>query len=173
MNKKALAAAALALSLLVAGCSQNTGTTNPSSSANGQPEASATPKPTKKPNKKWEEAQNLALDHVNIYINGDDVAEKQKYVEKSVNPEVASLFLLGAASIRKEEEKFKNPFVAETVDFTGDNGAKGTLTLIKAEGDREIIVLVMDAKVTFAFFNENNNEEMQENYEKMRANFKN
>ncbi|MFF2888015.1 hypothetical protein [Paenibacillus sp. NPDC057967] len=170
MNKKALAAAALALSLLVAGCSQNQA--NPSASPNGQTEGSTKPEPTKKPKKEWVEAQKLALDHVNIYLNGSDVAEKQKYVEESVNPEVASLFLLGTASIRKEEEKFKNPTVAETVDFKGENGAKGTLTLITADDNREIIVLVMDSKVTFAFFNENNSDEMQETYEKMRDHFK-
>ncbi|RJE86699.1 hypothetical protein D3P07_16035 [Paenibacillus sp. 1011MAR3C5] len=169
MNKKALVAAALAMALL-AGCSQNS--SNPSPSPNGQTEGSTKPEPTKKPKKEWVEAQKLALDHVNIYLNGSDVTKKQKYVEESVNPEVASLFLLGAASIRKEEEKFINPTVAETVDFTGENGAKGTLTLIKADNNREIIVLVMDSKVTFAFFNENNSGEMQETYEKMRAHFK-
>lgn len=169
MNKKALAAAILAMALL-AGCSQNQA--GPSASPNGQTEGSTKPQPTKKPKKEWVKAEQLALDHVNIYLNGTDVAAKEKYVQESVNPEVASLFLLGAASIRKEEDRFQNPFVAETVDFTGDNGAKGTLTLIKAEGDREIIVLVMDSKVTFAFFNENNGDEMQENYEKMRAHFK-
>ncbi|GKU78577.1 hypothetical protein [Paenibacillus sp. L3-i20] len=116
--------------------------------------------------------EKMALNYVTIYLNGNDEEAKRKYVEESIHPDVAMLFQLGAASIAPEDQHYKNPSVLDTVKHKAEDGTDGNLTLIKAEDGREIIVLLIDQKVTFAFVSDNEAEDMKASFDSLRAKFK-
>ncbi|HEY4391510.1 MAG TPA: hypothetical protein VGN02_09210 [Paenibacillus sp.] len=113
--------------------------------------------------------EKLALSYITDFYNGTK-EDREKFVEESVHPEVQALFRLGAAGEVSEDEKLNDPKAVESVPYDDEDG-KGSIVLIQAADDKEMIVLVIDDKVAFGY-TASENAESQELYDQMRSQFK-
>lgn len=113
--------------------------------------------------------EKMALSYVTDFYNATS-ADREKFVEESVHPEVQALFRLGAKGEVAEEEKLKDPKVAESVPYEDEDG-KGSIVLIQAADDKEMILLIIDGKVAFGY-SASDNPESKEMFEEMRSQFK-
>lgn len=115
--------------------------------------------------------EQLAIDYVNVYLNGTDVEAKKKFVDEKVHPETKQLYELAVSMVTEENKRFLNPKVVETKDYE-NAGAKGTLTLIEGDGDKEFIALIMDNKFSWGFISTETTEQFKQAFDEMRALFK-
>ncbi|GGG16718.1 hypothetical protein [Paenibacillus aceti] len=119
--------------------------------------------------KKLSSDEKMALSYVTDFYNAS-TADKEKFVEENVHPEVQALFRIGAKGEATEDNKLKDPKVAESVPYDEEDG-KGSVVLIQAADDKEMIVLIIDGKVAFGYA-ASDNPESQEMFEQMRSQFK-
>jgi len=113
--------------------------------------------------------EKLALSYVTDFYNGSK-EDREKFVEEKVHPEVQALFRLGAGSEVSEDQKLKDPKVAESVPYEDEDG-KGSIVLIQAADDQEMILLIIDEKVAFGYAAAES-AESQEVFDQMRSQFK-
>ncbi|MGZ9585536.1 hypothetical protein [Paenibacillus marinisediminis] len=118
--------------------------------------------------------EKLAVDYINSFMNATDVEAKKKFVEENVHPDIKPLFQLGQSNVLEESEMLKDPKVIESIDYE-EKGKKGTLVLINGSvnGEQnEIIVLILEGKLGFAFNSNVDNEALKKTYDEMRSEFK-
>lgn len=117
-------------------------------------------------------SEKSALDYVNVFLNGTDKAKKEKFVEDHVHANAAPLFQMALQfeDAEKTEPTLNNPKAVETISYK-ENGESVDAVLIQGDNDAELIVLLMDGKVTFGFGNYGD-ETANENFEAIRSKFK-
>ncbi|MFJ6211189.1 hypothetical protein [Lysinibacillus sp. NPDC092081] len=114
--------------------------------------------------------EKLALSYVTDYYNNGKKEERLKFVEESVHPDMQGKFRVNAKSGVSEEQKLKDPKVAEAVPYE-DEDSKGSLVLIQSANDKEMIVLITDNKVTLSI-TPSPNAGSQDAFQDMRSEFK-
>ncbi|ACT00236.1 hypothetical protein [Paenibacillus sp. JDR-2] len=139
--------------------------------------ATATPEVTQEPSspqeaKKLSADEQLALDYVNIYLNGTDREAAKKFVSEKIRPDTQSIFALGQDATPSEENMFKNPVVVASEDYE-TSGLKGKVVLVQSKDDtsKELIVLNMEGKLGFVYA-QSDDAETQANFDDMRKLFK-
>ncbi|MGO4371970.1 hypothetical protein AB4Z21_14495 [Paenibacillus sp. MCAF20] len=136
------------------------------------PQETTAPEPTatEAPALELTTGEKLALEYVNEYINSEDAEAKKKFLEEKIHPDVQSIFQLGTSSVNTAD-KWQNASVAETVNYESA-GKKGTLTLIKADEDKEVIVLIMDDKIGWSYESTDSSDKGKKAFEELRVDFK-
>ncbi|MGM1048902.1 MAG: hypothetical protein ACQEXX_22540 [Bacillota bacterium] len=112
--------------------------------------------------------EKLALSYITDYFNGTK-EDRMKFVEENVHPDMQGKFRIGAKSGVPDDQKLKDPKVAESVPYD-DEDSKGSLVLIQSANDKEMIVLITDNKVTLSFAPSENAE--SDVFQDMRSQFK-
>ncbi|SFE15632.1 hypothetical protein SAMN04487969_101364 [Paenibacillus algorifonticola] len=163
---------------VLSGCSSKEATTaapSPSAtieaSAAASPSDTATASPTAEPEKDLNASEQLTLGYINSYYNEADVEARKKFAQEHMHPDVQSVFIFAASAVIDEKDHFLNPKVVETVDYEKD-GAKGSLTLVKGDGDKEFIGLIIEDKFSFGFISTATSDDMKAAFEGVRAQFK-
>lgn len=115
-------------------------------------------------------SEKASLEYVNVFLNGTDQEKKEKFVEDYVHADIAPLFqmLMAADNGDSQGDEYKNAKVAESTTFKED-GDTVEAVLIQADGDKEVIVLLMEGKIAFAFPKTGENDEA---FNSARSNFK-
>lgn len=135
------------------------------------PETSATPEPTKEPKaKKLAKDEQIALDYVNIYINGTDAEANKKFVADHIHPDAIPLFSMGV-DIIDESDNMSNPTVKGSAKYD-DPDLKGVITLVEDDNGAGVIVLSVDGKIAMAYSSSDTVEEMKAAYDEMKAKIK-
>jgi len=148
----------------------------PSNAVSTEPSETTESSPSSEPSpsaKELSDEENMALDYINVYINGSDLDAKKSFVEEKVHADVKSVFQLAANSETPEKNKLLKPEVNGSVDYESE-GKKGKLVLIQGEKSgaaSEFIVLIMEGKVGWAFSPDEKNEDLKEQFNKMRKLF--
>lgn len=129
---------------------------------------------TSEEKKTLSEDESLALEYVNIFVNGTNIENKKQFVKNKVHPDVQQIFKLGESSISPENKRFMNPEVIESIPFSSQ-GKKGHYVLIHSKDEsgkiKEIIILTADGKVAFGYSNSPKEDENKA-FEKVRSDFK-
>ncbi|WP_341282437.1 hypothetical protein [Paenibacillus sp. FSL H8-0537] len=168
---------AVALGVLSGCSSEEVSTASPSpsatieTSASPSPETEATAAPTAEPEKDLNVSEQLTLGYINSYYNETDVEARKKFAQEHMHPDVQSIFVFAASAVIDEKDHFLNPKVVETVDYEKD-GTKGTLTLVKGDGDKEFIGLIIEDKFSFGFISTAASDDMKAAFEGVREQFK-
>ena len=117
-------------------------------------------------------AEKAALEYVEVFINGSDTEKKEQFIIDYVHADIAPLFQMGLAFEGDEakEPAYMNAKAVETVSYS-EEGQTVQAVLVKADGDKEIIVLFLDDKIAFAF-PKSEAEEADGTYDEMRSRFK-
>ncbi|WP_438351583.1 hypothetical protein ACP8HI_13635 [Paenibacillus sp. FA6] len=161
--------------VILTGCSNNSSDA-PATEVTANPQAEEIETPEVKPEievkkeKKLSLEEQLAIQYVNVYLNGTDIEAKKKFVDEQVHPETKQVLELAVSVVTAEDKRFLNPRVVETTDFE-NAGKKGTLTLVEGDGDKEFIALIMDDKFGWGFISTETNEGMKKSFEEMRSKF--
>lgn len=99
-------------------------------------------------------SEQLALDYVNVFVNGTDQEARKSFVENSVHEEMKALFELGLnvaeANGNEATHPFLNPKVVKSINYE-ESGEKMDAVLLKGDADAEMIVITMDSKLGMAF----------------------
>lgn len=163
---------------VLSGCSSDeaaTASPSPSAkieaSASPSPETEATAAPTAEPEKDLNVSEQLTLGYINSYYNETDVEARKKFAQEYMHPDVQSIFAFAASAVIDEKDHFLNPKVVETVDYEKD-GTKGSLTLVKGDGDKEFIGLIIEDKFSFGFISTATSDDMKAAFEGVREQFK-
>ncbi|MCG7408787.1 hypothetical protein MH117_15250 [Paenibacillus sp. ACRRX] len=112
--------------------------------------------------------EKLALSYVTDYYNGTKKEDRLKFVDENVHPDVQGRLRVWAKSGALEDQKLKDPKVAESVPYE-DEDLKGTLVLIQSANDKEIIVMINDNKVYMGLAPSGNAED---SFQDIRSSFK-
>lgn len=152
--KTKLAILLLLTAAALTGCgSDNNGNNTEKSNNASQPINGQTAAPSKAP-KKLSAAENVALDYVNIFLNGSDEEAKKTFIQDHVYPDAQPLFQLAQAIETPDDHKLKDPQVIESADYSGDDNMKVEAVLIQGEEGNnpqsELIVFITDKKVLMA-----------------------
>lgn len=110
----------------------------------------------------------LAMDYINILINGSDSEAKKKFVEEKVRDDVKSVFELMASLGVEEENMLKKPMVIGSSKYQSD-GLKGTITLIRSEDNKETIVLILEDKIAWGFNSDTTDEAILKTFNDMKS----
>lgn len=117
--------------VLLTGCGSsksNSEEKNTTSTEVTQSEATAdslkTAAATPVPEKKLSESEKLALDYVEIFLNGSDIEAKKKFVSENILPDVQPIFQMAESTETPENNKLKNASVIESADYTDKDGGK-------------------------------------------------
>ncbi len=130
--------------------------------------AAATPVPEKKLSK----SEKLALDYVEIFLNGSDIEAKKKFVSENILPDVQPIFQMTESTETPENNKLKNVSVIESADYTNKDGEKDKIVLIKGEkssSSSELIIFIKDDKIGWGY---SSNDKNKEPFNEMRKFFK-
>lgn len=125
---------------------------SPSASASAA-EATPSPSPSESPAAELSAHESLALDYVNIFLNGSDLDAKKTFVENNIHPDVAPIFAMSAGVVATEDKQLADPTVVKSVPYEG-GGQKGTMVLLQGKHqteDAEMIILIVDDKVSWAY----------------------
>ncbi|WP_052410310.1 hypothetical protein [Paenibacillus durus] len=121
------------------------------SKASGEPSDQTT---ASTPEKKLSDSEKLALEYVNVFLNGSDLEAKKKFVTDNIHPDVQPIFQLVQSDETTDDKKLKNPQVIESKDYTDAKGKTDKVVLIQGEKSSiprsELIVLITDNKVGWA-----------------------
>lgn len=79
--------------------------------------------------------------YVTDYYNGAKKEDRLKFVDENVHPDMQGKLRVWAKSGASEDQKLKDPKVAESVPYD-DGDTKGTLVLIQSANDKEMIALI-------------------------------
>ncbi|MNB83173.1 hypothetical protein D3C75_300040 [compost metagenome] len=157
MNKKAFLCI-VATIVILSGCGSSTTNSekkNTTSTGVTPSEATASPsEPTPEPKKKLTASEKLALNYVEIFLNGSDIEAKKKFVSENILPDVQPIFQMAESTETPENNKLKNPTVIETADYTDKDGGKDKLVLIQGEkssSNSELIIFIKDDKVGWGY----------------------
>jgi predicted small lipoprotein YifL len=177
----------LLLAIVVTGCGQKenppSGKNDPVNAAPAEQPKSQTPSnPTTGTQQKDGEGktkldanEEIALEYINVFLNGNDKDAKEKYLQDKVHPESKPIFQLIASLGMSQPNVYREPKVIESVDHT-DNGKKLRLVLIRGEDDKgkkEAIVSIYEGKLSFVFLpNAIKEEKDKKTYEDIRGKFK-
>jgi hypothetical protein len=115
--------------------------------------------------------EKMALDYVNIYLNGTDKEAKKKFVEEQIRPDTQSIFALGQNLVPTEEEMFKNPVVIDEEDYE-TSGMKGKVVLVQNDAKEELIMLILEGKLGFVYKSGSDEADVKAAFDDMRALFK-
>lgn len=175
MNKKAFICIAATL-VILSGCgnsktsseeTNNTQSTGVTQSETTKSPAESTPEPKKK---KLSASEKLALNYVEIFLNGSDLEAKKKFVVENIHPDVQAIFKMAESTETSENNKLKNPAVVESVDYKDADGKKDKLVLVqgeKASSKNEVIIFIKEDKVGWGYSSDDN-----EAFNKVRKLFK-
>lgn len=130
-----------------------------------------TPEPTEEAMKELTETEQLSLDFVNVYLNGDDAESKKKFATENVHDRTRSYYESVSNFILSKENKYQNVQVVESKEYSKDD-INGTITLIKSDNDKEIIVLVTDGKISWGYISSESEEALVKVFTKLRSEFK-
>ncbi|MBH5317089.1 hypothetical protein I6N90_04605 [Paenibacillus sp. GSMTC-2017] len=164
MRKNILLASLLALTL-VAGCSNSYETVDPASKTSTSTNAKA-----KQSVEELAAAEKLALEHVTVFINGSDEETKKKYVEEKIHADSKAAYQI-VTEVLSSNQQFVNPKVIETIEPT-DNKKADSLTLIRDDNNKEVIVYILEGKMSWAFSSEDESEALMVAFEEARSEFK-
>lgn len=157
MEKRIIISLVIAFTALT-GCSSDKNASKPTASsavalAASQSSASPTEAPTAAP-KKLSATEAVALDYVNIFVNGSDMEAKKNFITQNVYPDAQPVFQMAQSIETPGNHKLKNPQVLESVDYADENDMKVEAVLIQGEEasnpKSELIVLISDKKVLWA-----------------------
>lgn len=115
--------------------------------------------------------EQLALDYVNIYLNGSDIDAKKQFVSENVRNDVKSIFELGASSVSEEKNMIKSPEVLGSSDYE-TSGMKGNIVLISGESGNEIIMLVLEGKIGWGYNSNSADEAVKKTFDEMKSKIK-
>lgn len=143
-----------------------------SAPAASAPAASAAAKSTGKDLKPTEK---MALDFVNVMMNGTDAEARKKFIAENVHDDAKPLYELmdnGEKNpMTPTYEAIKNPKAAETIKIVED-GQTAEAVLVQGDEKKETVILLMDGKVGFAFGPDGADPEANEMYAEVRKQFK-
>ncbi|MDR0268065.1 hypothetical protein [Paenibacillus sp.] len=112
--------------------------------------------------------EKLALSYVTDYYNGTKKADREKFVDENIHPDLQGKSRVWAKSGASEDQKLKDPKVAESIPYD-DGETKGSLVLIQSADDKEMIVLTTENKVYMHFSLQNT---APDTYKEIRDGFK-
>ncbi|BFH65743.1 hypothetical protein [Paenibacillus azoreducens] len=112
--------------------------------------------------------EKLALSYVTDYYNGTKKEDRLKFVDENVHPDVQGKLRQWAKLGASEDQKLKEPKVAESVPYE-DEDSKGSLVLIQSANDKEMIVMIIDNKVYMGLTPSGND---GDSYSEIRSSFK-
>ncbi|OBZ13326.1 hypothetical protein [Bacillus sp. FJAT-26390] len=121
--------------------------------------------------KKLTAGEQLSLDYVNVFLNGSDLDAKKKFVEEKVHNDVKPVFNLAAAAETAEENKLLNPKLIESIEYE-EEGVKGSVNLIHADGDKEIIMMITEGKIMWGYTSTDEDEQTKVAFNELRSKFK-
>ncbi|AJS57801.1 hypothetical protein [Paenibacillus sp. IHBB 10380] len=176
--KKAIIFSLMLTFVLLAGCNNNSNNVLTNETATTpQVEGTQTPveksEPTVEPEKEKEltPGEKLSIEYVNTYLNGTDLDAKKKFVDEKVHPDTKQILEFTISMVTEKNKMFLNPRVVETTDYESA-GKKGTLTLMRGDGDKEFIALIMDDKFGWGFISTETDEQMKQSFDEVRTKFK-
>lgn len=152
--------------------SPSAGAASPSASAPAA-EATPTPSPSESPAAALSAHESLALDYVNIFLNGSDLDAKKTFVENSIHPDVAPIFAMSAGVVAAEDKQLADPSVVKSIPYEG-GGKKGTMVLLQGKHqteDAEMIILIVDDKVSWAYDSGDLSQEGKQAFDEVKAMF--
>jgi len=120
--------------------------------------------------KKLTASEQIAIDFINLFRNSSEVEAKQKFIEDSVHPEMQPLFSMLVNAETDEDTMLLNPQVVKSTTYAIDGEDDGELVLVKADNQKEVIILISESK--FAWLFEADVEETKQAYEELKTNFK-
>lgn len=126
---------------------KNTTSTEVTQPSEATADSSKTAAATPVPEKKLSESEKLALDYVEIFLNGSDIEAKKKFVSENILPDVQPIFQMAESNVTPENNKLKNASVIESADYTDKDGGKDKIVLIQGEkssSSSELIVFIKD-----------------------------
>ncbi|WP_449602750.1 hypothetical protein [Paenibacillus sp. Marseille-Q9583] len=135
-------------------------------------DSSKTAAATPVPEKKLSESEKLALDYVEIFLNGSDIEAKKKFVSENILPDVQPIFQMAESTETPENNKLKNASVIESADYTDKDGGKDKIVLIQGEkssSSSELIIFMKDDKIGWGY---SSNDKNKEPFNEMRKFFK-
>lgn len=131
-----------------AATAESQATTNASETPTPEPTLAPTPAP-----KKLSATEAVALEYVNIFINGSDGEAKKAFITKNVYPDAQPLFQM-IQSETPDDQKLKSPRVLESAHYSDEGGMKVEAVLIQGQkasnSKNELIVLITDQKILWA-----------------------
>lgn len=153
--------------MALSGCSSDKNTAeSPASTAAASAETQASsvspsetpaPEPTIAPTpapKKLSDTEAVALEYVNVFLNGSDGEAKKVFITDNVYPDAQPLFQMIQSVETPDDQKLKNPQVLESTHYSDEGGMKVEAVLIqgqKASNPKsELIVLISDLKIIWA-----------------------
>lgn len=155
--------------VLLTGCgSSKTDSEEKNTTATGVTQSEATADPAKStaatpaPKKKLSDSEKLAVDYVEIFLNGSDIEAKKKFVSENIHPDVQPIFQMSESSETPENNKLKNASVIESADYTDKEGGKEKIVLIQGEkssSSSELIIFIKDDKIGWGYSSNDNNKE--------------
>ncbi|WP_336772284.1 hypothetical protein [Paenibacillus sp. MMO-58] len=154
--------------VVMSGCGSTKEDATPATSTAVTSTAPASPTPSPEA-KKLSKEEQIALDYVNIYLNGSDAEAKKKFLADEVREDVQQLFQLGVEAVPAADELYGDPEVMDSVDYETD-GMKGKLVLVNSSKG-ELIALVLEGKLGFVFIN-GDDEQSKKNFAGMKKEFK-
>lgn len=99
--------------------------------------------------------EQVALDYVTIYLNGENVAEKETFVENHVSEGMVSHYLGAATEITEDAQRFYEPEVIGSTSYTENGIENGKVVLLSGKDYNgeviEGIVLFMDDKFNWFY----------------------
>ncbi|MUT67381.1 hypothetical protein [Paenibacillus sp. NEAU-GSW1] len=119
---------------------------------------SDTPKVNGAPASELESDDNLALEFIEVYINGSNVKQKKKFLDEKISSDVQTIFLFGAHSEREEADKFLNPKQMKKKEYELE-GKKGSLILFNNDQNKELIVDINEGKIAWYYSASDNKEQ--------------
>lgn len=184
MKKSIISSLLVLLLVIIAGCGNvDSNEPKPSATVESQmekaesPKVEATTEPTAEPTvepvqeKELTADEQLALDYVNIYLNGLDIDAKKQFVSENVRNDVKSIFELGASSVSDEDSMIKNPEVLGSSSYE-TSGMKGNIVLIGGESSNEIIMLVLEEKIGWGYNSNSADEAVKKTFDEMKSKIK-
>lgn len=99
--------------------------------------------------KKLDPEEEMALEFIEVYYNGNDVVEMELFIETHVHEDSKGLFMFGVSE--NNEVKFDNAVVANSIVYKDDNISNGNLVLIEGETGNQAIVLLVSGQIAYVY----------------------
>lgn len=166
------------------GTSNDAGASSPAASAPAASAAAAS-SPTasapaasaaaKSSSKDLKPSEKMALEFVNVMMNGTDAEARKKFIADNVHDDAKPLYELMPNGEKNPMtptyEAIKNPKAAETIKIVED-GQTAEAVLVQGDEKKETVILLMDGKVGFAFGPGGTDADANEMYAEVRKQFK-
>lgn len=162
------------IALFVVGCGNNGENNTKNNTEKENDKSNVASVKTDEPKKpKLSEDEQLALDYVNVYLNGTDTAKKAEFIQNNLHKDVQEVFQIGAGVVTAPEDMLNNPEVVKSKEITNE-GVKQKIVLLSATDANnkpvEIIVLYHEGKIAWSY-QSNDEDESKDAFDGMRNRF--